>query len=134
KSNQKKGDPDEAPSLREGSRRASGVFRRHIPVPAENSRASCARPCGPVLRPAAASYGIQEQDQEQSRRKRVVVGWAEKPSALREGFGSRDWCWAPAANASYRCAQGAPNTGYAARREFDPARNPGCCSCCCSAL
>src|SRR5690606_9034497 len=36
-----------------------------IPVPAENSRASCARPCGPGLRPAAASYGTQEQDQGQ---------------------------------------------------------------------
>jgi hypothetical protein len=75
--NPKKGDPDEAPSLREGSRRAYGVFRRHILVPAENSRTSCARPCGLILRPAAASYGMGEQQQQQPS----AVRRADNPGA-----------------------------------------------------
>jgi hypothetical protein len=45
-----------------GSRRAYGVSRRYVRVPARNSRASCARPCGLFLRPAAAIYGTQEPD------------------------------------------------------------------------
>jgi hypothetical protein len=77
--NQKKGDPDEAPSLREGSRRACGVSRRYIHVPARNSRTSCARPCGLVLRPAAASYGVEIKIK--SHGKSSTVGWACKSSA-----------------------------------------------------
>jgi hypothetical protein len=67
-SNQREGDPDEAPSLREGTRRGCGVSRRYIPVPTRNSRTSCARPFGLILRPAAASYGTQDQEQWQEQR------------------------------------------------------------------
>jgi hypothetical protein len=108
KGNPKKGDPDEAPSLREGTRRGYGVSRRYIRqllpallylghpcprhVPTRNSRASCARPFGLILRPAAASYGARDQEQRQdqqqhqrqeqtSRRRRRLVGSAEKPGA-----------------------------------------------------
>jgi hypothetical protein len=85
KSNQKKGDPDEAPSLREGARRAYEVSRRHIRVPTRNSRTSCARHCVLLLRPAAASYGVQIKIKSGSTSKsggegRSVRG-AAKPSA-----------------------------------------------------
>jgi hypothetical protein len=48
-------------------------------VPAENSRTSCARPCGLVLRPAAASYGVKIKIKRHG--KSSTVGWADKPSA-----------------------------------------------------
>jgi hypothetical protein len=88
-SNQREGDPDEAPSLREGTRRGCGVSRRYIPVPTRNSRTSCARPFGLILRPAAASYGVEIKikggGKSKSPGKGKSVGWAGKPSASLAG-------------------------------------------------
>src|SRR5690606_35191871 len=79
KSNQKKSDPDEAPSLREGSRRASGGFRRHNHC-AGGKLARIVRATLRAWSPARRRF-IRDPRSRQSRRKRVVVGWADKPGA-----------------------------------------------------
>jgi hypothetical protein len=66
----KKGHPGSAPSLREGARRAGGVFRQHIHVLTENGRASRAAPFGLIHRPAAAAHGTRDQEQRQTQQQR----------------------------------------------------------------
>ena len=89
-----------------GLRRAGGVSRRHVPVPTRNSRASCARPCGLILRSAAAIYG--EVDQEPGSRARGLLLLAPP---------SRRWCRAAQSGSGERRA-----CLSAWMREFAPAR------------